>query len=42
MDNIRDACRLTTPEMLKNCRKEREIRIKHCIANDGEQFEHLI
>jgi len=42
MDNIRETCKSITPQMLMNVRKEWELRIKHCIANDGKQFEHLI
>ena len=40
--NIINACKSVTPEMLTNVREAWEMRIKHCITADGEQFEHMI
>jgi hypothetical protein len=40
--NIEEECKLITPKTLRNTRKGWEMRMKHCIAIDGEQFEHLI
>jgi hypothetical protein len=40
--NIVNACATVTPEMLKNVRAEWDLRLKHCIAKDGEQFEHCL
>jgi hypothetical protein len=41
-NNIRDACRAVTPDMLENVRTGWGLRLKHCIAINGAQFEHLI
>jgi transposase len=41
-NNIIEECKKITPEMLRNSRNSWEMRLKHCIAADGEQFEHLI
>jgi hypothetical protein len=42
--NIRNVVRRLNrkPNMLTKVRKAWELRLKHCITIDGEQFEHLI
>ncbi len=41
-NNIIEECKKITPEMLRYFRNSWEMRLKHCIAVDGQQFEHLI
>ena len=39
---IRDAINSITEEMLINVINAWEMRLRHCIANEGKQFEHLL
>jgi len=40
--NIRAACQLITPEMIQNVQGSWQMRLRHCIAAEGRQFEDLI